>query len=55
MTYKALKKHCSARMPPYMIPSAFEVRESIPFNSNGKLDRALVSKEVYAKLGVTKK
>ncbi len=51
----ALKKHCSAQMPAYMIPAGFEVRESIPYNSNGKLDRAIVTKETYARLGVTKK
>jgi acyl-CoA ligase (AMP-forming) (exosortase A-associated) len=52
---EALKKYCQAQMPAYMIPAAFEIRESIPYNSNGKLDRAMVSKQVYAKLGVTKK
>jgi len=50
-----LKKYCSAQMPAYMIPVGYDVRESIPLNTNGKLDRSLVSKEAYAKLGVTKK
>jgi acyl-CoA ligase (AMP-forming) (exosortase A-associated) len=54
-TIDPLKKYCNVHMPPYMIPSTFEVRDAIPFNSNGKLDRALIGKEVYAKLGVTKK
>ncbi len=50
-----VKKYCSTHMPTYMIPAAFEIRNAIPYNSNGKLDRAMVSKDVYTKLGITKK
>jgi aryl carrier-like protein len=35
----ALRRHLAARLPDYMIPSAFVVVESFPLTPNGKVDR----------------
>ena len=40
-----IKKHCSQKLPKYMIPLAFEYIESMPLNTNGKLDRKLLSQK----------
>ena len=45
VTAAALKSHCKAMLPPYMIPEEIEIRGELPRNANGKLDRALVKNE----------
>ncbi|HYC91020.1 MAG TPA: amino acid adenylation domain-containing protein [Thermoanaerobaculia bacterium] len=35
----ALRQHLSARLPQYMVPSAFVVLPSLPLNANGKIDK----------------
>jgi acyl-coenzyme A synthetase/AMP-(fatty) acid ligase len=35
----ALRDHCAAELPPYMVPEAIEFRASLPLMSNGKVDR----------------
>ena len=39
LTPITLRKHLKARLPQYMIPSAFVLMEKLPLTSNGKVDR----------------
>ncbi|MEZ4293442.1 MAG: amino acid adenylation domain-containing protein [Polyangiaceae bacterium] len=39
----ALKEHCAARLPPYMIVHEVRVREELPRTSTGKIDRKTLS------------
>ncbi len=52
---EAFKSYCKKSMPPHMCPQGYEVRETLPQNTNGKLDRSRISKEIYADLGLEKK
>ncbi|MBW8886701.1 MAG: acyl-CoA ligase (AMP-forming), exosortase A system-associated [Fibrobacteres bacterium] len=52
---RELLDYCKTSMPPYMIPQHVEIREDLPRNANGKLDRALIKTQVYAKLGIAPK
>jgi amino acid adenylation domain-containing protein len=38
-TPEALKHRMQQQLPPYMVPSVFIMLESLPLNSNGKIDR----------------
>jgi amino acid adenylation domain-containing protein len=40
----ALRETLSARLPPYMVPSAFVALESLPLNSSGKVDRKALAR-----------
>ncbi len=52
---KELKKYCRESMPPYMVPTDIEIRQNLPCNENGKLDRSVIKKEVFAKRNIKKK
>jgi acyl-coenzyme A synthetase/AMP-(fatty) acid ligase len=51
-TVPEIETFCKQTMPAYMVPQAIEIREALPRNANGKVDRALIKKEVYQKLGL---
>ena len=44
LTSEMLKSECQKRLPAYMVPSVIEIiKENLPRNSNGKIDRKLLS------------
>ena len=47
----ALRDHCAAELPPYMVPEAIEFRASLPLMSNGKVDRRGL-REIAARPGI---
>ncbi len=49
-TLEDLQLFCKSHLPLYMIPQELDIRNEIPRNSNGKLDRALIKKEIYQNL-----
>jgi acyl-coenzyme A synthetase/AMP-(fatty) acid ligase len=42
----AIKRHCSARLPPYMIPSDVRLLAQLPRTSSGKVDRIAVQTSI---------
>ena len=42
----ALLAECRARLPAYMVPSRIRVRDGLPRNPNGKIDRKALAQEV---------
>lgn len=49
LTDKELITKCKKSLPNFMHPKHYEVRESLPRNPNGKVDRSLLSKEMKEK------
>lgn len=45
----ALRTHCSAHLPRYMIPEIFEFRSEMPMTSSGKIDRKTLGNEAIKK------
>jgi amino acid adenylation domain-containing protein len=41
-----LREHCLARLPRYMVPESFELRDELPKTSTGKIDRPTLVREV---------
>ncbi len=46
-----LEAYCKQNMPTYMVPKVWEWRTTLPTNTNGKLDRAMIRDEIQAKYG----
>jgi amino acid adenylation domain-containing protein len=46
-----LRRHLEERLPSYMVPSSFAIRETLPRTSNGKLDRRALAREAHAARG----
>ncbi|WFR74605.1 hypothetical protein P9209_16690 [Prescottella defluvii] len=44
----ALKKFAATSLPAYMVPSAITILDTVPMNSNGKLDRDALPDPVFA-------
>ncbi len=42
---KLLLAHCRGELPNFMVPSAIIMRETLPHNQNGKIDRKMLSQE----------
>lgn len=47
LTRTELQRSASERLPDYMIPSAFVVRDALPRTASGKVDRALLGREGF--------
>jgi len=45
VTADALLAHCKRGLPPFMVPHAIRLRENLPRNANGKLDRRALRNE----------
>jgi acyl-CoA synthetase (AMP-forming)/AMP-acid ligase II len=43
--------HCRAQLPGYMVPKAVVLRESLPRNPNGKIDRSGLAREMAGMFG----
>ncbi len=43
-----LRAFCEKALPAYMVPVQIQIRESLPLNVNGKVDRAALSKHVWS-------
>lgn len=44
--------HCRVQLPSYMVPKAVVLRESLPRNPNGKIDRSGLARELAGMFGV---
>ena len=44
-----LLAHCAQRLPRYMVPTSIELRDSLPRNPNGKVDKVSLIKEEVAR------
>jgi amino acid adenylation domain-containing protein len=42
----AIKRHCAARLPPYMIPSDVRLLAQLPRTSSGKVDRVAIQESI---------
>jgi acyl-CoA ligase (AMP-forming) (exosortase A-associated) len=47
--------YCKKTMPAYMVPQKIEIWPDFPRNVNGKLDRSLIKKQIFEKLGIAGK
>jgi acyl carrier protein len=50
LTPATLREHLKARLPQYMVPSAFVLRESLPLTLNGKIDRQALASVPFENL-----
>jgi amino acid adenylation domain-containing protein len=48
LTDRELQAFCATRLPKYMIPETFTVRDELPKTSTGKIDRVTLQKEFVA-------
>jgi len=44
--------HCRAQLPVFMVPRAVILREALPRNPNGKIDRSGLAREMAGMFGV---
>ena len=43
-----LSAHCKTTLPAFMVPARFEVRDALPRNPNGKINRSVLRDELLA-------
>jgi amino acid adenylation domain-containing protein len=51
----AVKQHCAARLPPYMIPNDVRLLAQLPRTSSGKVDRVALQKSLADRLSFSSK
>ncbi len=51
-TERDILLYCRNTMPAYMVPHEVRIWEKLPLNSNGKLDRSAIKKEIFTSLEV---
>ena len=54
LNYNALAKELSTRLLPYMLPNKYNKLNTLPFNSNGKIDRKILKQKYMEEIKVEK-
>ena len=44
----SLTAHCRATLPAFMVPTRFDIRDALPRNPNGKINRSALRDELHA-------
>lgn len=47
LTEEVIRAHCQRHLPSFMVPAEIRIASDLPRNPNGKVDRALLSKQLW--------